>query len=957
MIGAKNCAATLSGNDGEQISLGGNLSNNSPQMSKNLECELFPGADPQEVIVPHEGTAKILFFPGVSPCRPACITLYRAKAHINKLIEKGENSGEIVKTSLAHQAYNKNDFRAEQAQVHNLKCLLGILKNQSEYTCLSNGIFKGMKVGDTRKVVTARQRKLWPTRERVTRTKKMMYFPEDKAGVLILDYDGEPIEAKELNDLLRELVPEFRDTDIVFNPSSSSYIYDSEKVTQITGAKGWHVYILINKASEIPMWGKYITQRSWLCGHGKIQISKAGSQLVREKYFDSCVYSEERLFYSIPSLGPGLTRNSPGPLLFPGTFGAVKKPAPVLSDEEVARVKELQDIEKRKTADEALAIRNQYCAELVDKKMKSLPENERTEAAREKCLSTTKKHLDGGFLPFDLILHMQDGSTLTIADLAAHPNKYRNRSCADPLEPDYANGDNRIAKIYPVEGKNYVATIFSFAHGGITHKVPALPNTNQDDAVEVEPEISALNASYAVVMWGAKTYVMWEHLDGDGTPCRTFMAFNDFRNKISNRYFVTYGANGKPKQIPLAKYWLEHPQRRQYDGVVFSPSRKVRQEHYNLWRGFAVEPQEGNWGRMQEHIFKVICRSDEQLYVYVMAWMAYLVQNLGSDRPGVALVLLGGQGTGKGMLVKFLGMIFGCHYKHITQQSQLTGNFNSHLQDALLVFVDEGFWAGNRQAEGTLKAMITEDKIAVEAKGKDVIMQDNRMSLIMASNNDWVIPAGRDERRYLVLPVSDERQGDFEYFKALQREMEDGGVEAMLYDLLDMDIADVNLRSVPRTHALFQQKLRTMPPEEKWWFEVLVTGKMRLPAPFSSDHTQSIDIFSKGVSSRELHTAYLHFTREQRSTYPITQSELSSKIKDWVGINTGTRIIRGESRLRGYEIPPLGHCRERFSQIMHADIDWHTFSPSFEGSGSQSEPCIPGFSSEDDHIEDDNLGI
>jgi hypothetical protein len=61
--------------------------------------------------------------------------------------------------------------------------------------------------------------------------------------------------------------------------------------------------------------------------------------------------------------------------------------------------------------------------------------------------------------------------------------------------------------------------------------------------------------------------------------------------------------------------------------------------------------------------------------------------------------------------------------------------------------------------------------------------------------------------------------------------------------------------------------------------------------------------------------------------------------------------------LRGYKIPTLEVCREHFSKIMHADIDWDTFSPTFEGSGSQSYPCIPGFSSEDDHIEDDDFEV
>jgi hypothetical protein len=35
----------------------------------------------------------------------------------------------------------------------------------------------------------------------------------------------------------------------------------------------------------------------------------------------------------------------------------------------------------------------------------------------------------------------------------------------------------------------------------------------------------------------------------------------------------------------------------------------------------------------------------------------------------------------------------------------------------LVVYADEAFWAGDKKAEGVLKAMITEDTIQIEMKG------------------------------------------------------------------------------------------------------------------------------------------------------------------------------------------------------------------------------------------------
>jgi hypothetical protein len=57
----------------------------------------------------------------------------------------------------------------------------------------------------------------------------------------------------------------------------------------------------------------------------------------------------------------------------------------------------------------------------------------------------------------------------------------------------------------------------------------------------------------------------------------------------------------------------------------------------------------------------------------------------------------GGRGTGKGMFVRAFGSIFGQHFTHISHSKHLTGNFNAHLEDCVVLFVDEGFWAGDKQ--------------------------------------------------------------------------------------------------------------------------------------------------------------------------------------------------------------------------------------------------------------------
>ena len=134
----------------------------------------------------------------------------------------------------------------------------------------------------------------------------------------------------------------------------------------------------------------------------------------------------------------------------------------------------------------------------------------------------------------------------------------------------------------------------------------------------------------------------------------------------------------------------------EFDGVVLAPNIEVPR-YYNLWRGFAVEPQEGDWHLMRSHIQKVLCKDDPIAFEWFLSWMASCVQ-FPDRRAEVAIVLRGGQGTGKGIFVNSLGSIFGRHYLQISQSRHLTGNFNAHLAECIVLFVDEAFWPETSRA-------------------------------------------------------------------------------------------------------------------------------------------------------------------------------------------------------------------------------------------------------------------
>ena len=102
----------------------------------------------------------------------------------------------------------------------------------------------------------------------------------------------------------------------------------------------------------------------------------------------------------------------------------------------------------------------------------------------------------------------------------------------------------------------------------------------------------------------------------------------------------------------------------------------------------------------------------------------------------------------------------------------------------MLFVADEAYWGGDKRCVGRLQGMITEPWLPIERKGID-IFQVRNFHVVMLAEPGWVIPAGRYERRYAAFAVSTAKRGDKAYFEALNRQMPNGGIEAMFYDLED----------------------------------------------------------------------------------------------------------------------------------------------------------------------------
>jgi hypothetical protein len=345
----------------------------------------------------------------------------------------------------------------------------------------------------------------------------------------------------------------------------------------------------------------------------------------------------------------------------------------------------------------------------------------------------------------------------------------------------------------------------------------------------VDPVLRKMNDQYIVISnLGGKCRIV-ERIDDPvlGRSRITKQSFEDFRNAYMNK-MVECGKDdkGNPKYMPLGKWWLQHPQRKQARQLIFAPNKVVPHEQgFNLWRGFAVEARPGDCSVFLDHVQRNICAGNQDHFEYLMNWMARAIQFPAC--PGeTAVVLRGAMGVGKSFLAKVFGKLWGSHYMVVSNSSHLVGNFNAHLRDVCFLFADEAFFAGDKKHRSVLRSLITDELLPLESKGVDVEMAPNYLHIMMASNERHVIPAGEDERRYLILDVAKHNHQDSAFFGALLKQMEQGGYEALLHLLLTRDISGFNVRAVPKTEALHEQKLLSLNPEEEWWYQKLMNGRL-----------------------------------------------------------------------------------------------------------------------------------
>lgn len=379
------------------------------------------------------------------------------------------------------------------------------------------------------------------------------------------------------------------------------------------------------------------------------------------------------------------------------------------------------------------------------------------------------------------------------------------------------------------------------------------------------------------------------------------------------------------KQVPATKMFMQDRRTKKYNQVTFSV--KPCGEHvYNRFQGFAYTPNtESLWKHVRKcrkllwHIKYIICSGNKENFRYFMAWTADTLTDT-ANKKGVAVVLHGEKGSGKSIAAEVIMGMHGEHGLLASQASQVVGQFNAHLAECTFLLAEEAVWVGNKPAEDIIKTIITSSTAMTEGKGKGIVTTPNLVHVMHLTNHEHCVPASTDERRYFVMRCSSAKLRDYDYFRALSEEIENGGREA-LFNVLVRSNWKTEVRNPPNTEELTNQKIQSLDSISSFIYNCLDDGRIVMleggcRSVFKwADDAADADNF---ISRYELHQAYAQFCTTYKFYKPEQPKAFASKVNRI--FNHELKVTKDSSGNNGYRLKNLQKYKDLFSKYVGGDV-------------------------------------
>jgi putative DNA primase/helicase len=311
---------------------------------------------------------------------------------------------------------------------------------------------------------------------------------------------------------------------------------------------------------------------------------------------------------------------------------------------------------------------------------------------------------------------------------------------------------------------------------------------------------------------------------------RMLVSLDDMKNACSGR--------------EIWRGWMESEGKKivRIENVGFDPGGTDADITCNLFNGWPVAPVEGVCDRMLE-ILEYLCSNEQnhrELYNWILKWMAYPLQHPGAKMK-TAIVVHGPQRVGKNFFFESYMKIFG-QYGQVIDQDALEDKYNDCFSRKLFLVADEVIARQEMyHVKNKLKGMITGTRIRINPKNVKSYWETNHCNIIFLSNETMPLVLERDDGRMVVLWTPPKLSPEF--YKMVDQEVSAGGVAALYYFLLDLDLGDFGPHTPPpMTEAKRDLMELSMDSTEKFWIE------------WSKEHIQPVPCVP--VKSTQLYAFY-----------------------------------------------------------------------------------------------------
>lgn len=287
------------------------------------------------------------------------------------------------------------------------------------------------------------------------------------------------------------------------------------------------------------------------------------------------------------------------------------------------------------------------------------------------------------------------------------------------------------------------------------------------------------------------------------------------------------------KEEPFFKHWLKDRNKRQYDKFDFMPYVRKEQDPtpphiYNTFNEYEsdiiddiVEP---TW--YIDFVNDNLADGDYNCAEYYLNYTAHICQKPW-ENPSIALVLKGGQGTGKDTTIEITERIIGKSNDYVHRTTNINeilpkDGFNSELKNKLLIQFNETDGRDSREAKERIKDHITREVNNIKEKYIAPYKQKNIARVKFSSNNESPVHFSHDDRRFVLFKFSDKNQGNHDYWNMIWEKINNKREINNLYSwLLKRDISNWNPKNRPMIKEYIVETMNSVPNHIKWLNDVI----------------------------------------------------------------------------------------------------------------------------------------